>query len=358
MNIIFIGQRGIPAQLGHDTEKRVENLARLLAQQGHKVTITCENSYSATRLRRFGTMELLYRGSFARLRNLMLIWRRQPNVVHIQGWKTALFVRLAAILSPQTTYIWTVSELPAHTLRTKLAIRNAKRLFDAITTPSRQLQYQLLLRHDLRTSYIPDGYSTPVLKDIPAKQWGLRAGQYCVTMATSLAELRWVVRAYSQLKTRKKLVTLLPESPELRRLQKRHTFLVSVMPLGERAQFSLLRQASAVIFDAASPAEEILQTMDAKRPVIAVRHEEVMGTTGSIVKQGDVKGLAEALKAAMSSKKMSASGTKARQRARRHFQWTRIVDEYIALYHYPFVRRVPLDSVLPKNVSQTRAIAH
>jgi glycosyltransferase involved in cell wall biosynthesis len=368
MHIMFMGQRGIPAQSYTDsTEKRVEALASLLSQDGHTATVTCSKPYYKSKIRRFGNMRLVYPFTFNPEKpggllhifsSLFILWRTQPDVAHIHGWKTAVFVRFAALLSPETTFIWTISYIPASKRRlTSFIAWQAKGAFDAISTPYRQLQYQLLVQYNLRCQYIPDGYVQPRIADTPAKHWDLRKGQYCATTATGREDIRWIAKAYSNLTTRKKLVVLTEPRDNITRLQKQFPFLIVLPVQHGRAYASLIRQAAVVIAtNPAGSAEHLLHAMDAGRAIIATSHpfnEELLGTNAQIVKQGDTDGLLSALRAVVPSPKIQNSwGSAAQKRAQNHFHWHRIVEEYKTLYHYPVVRRVPLDSVRPVPAAQ------
>ncbi|MGH7928396.1 MAG: glycosyltransferase family 4 protein, partial [Candidatus Binatia bacterium] len=218
MNIFFFGQNGIFGQaLVHQNARRVWALAQLLAERGNQVTIFTAKVHNPGKLAGIGHIRLVALPSFNPekpggwlylLLGLRHIWHEQPEVVHIHGWKAAFLVRLAALLSPETAYVWTISALPQKPkwILKILYFLFCHGVFDAISTPSRQLQYRLLTEYKTRVAYIPDGYREPVLSNIPSKRWGRRHGQYCLAVVSSSQESKWIIEAYKQSKTRKKLL--------------------------------------------------------------------------------------------------------------------------------------------------------
>ncbi len=379
MNIFFLGIQSIyTSHYASADSRRIEALAHLLAEQGHHVHIFTAMKAA---VRTIGRIIIHYRPSFNPqspggflpiLLSLLSLWRHQPHVVHIHGWRAALLVRIAALFSPHSTYIWTISALPSQSRPlAKFIAWQARSVADAVTTPSRQLQYQLLTDFNLPTSYIPDGYTPEELPVIPAKQWKLRKEQYCVALTNSLEEIRWIVQSYRKVKTRKKLVFVHPwPTEQMYRLVKRHAFAeIFELPAG-RATSSLISQSAAVI--AGAPAfgnNLLLQAMEHGLPIITTTdplNEETVGTTAQIIKMNDVQGLEKALRSVISKttnqvpwgqkvkrsmgalKPRTPRGAGARKRARTHFTWSRIAEEYGVLYRYPVVRKVFIDSIIPK----------
>ncbi|MBI3256083.1 MAG: glycosyltransferase [Candidatus Andersenbacteria bacterium] len=84
-------------------------------------------------------------------------------------------------------------------------------------------------------------------------------------------------------------------------------------------------------------------------PVVAVNHslnQEILGTTGLFVQKDNAEALAEALSSVLFyPREQKKWGSKTRKRVRAHFTWQRVLEEYLTVYHYPFVRRVPVDSI-------------
>ncbi len=330
MKIIFIGQRGIPATGGlqHERENRVEAIAIKLAKIGHKVTVKADKSFISSSVKNWHGVEIV------RKNVLWLAWKQQPDVIHVHGWKLAGFAWLLALLSPQSTLIWTVDELPERThLILSLISWQAKRVFDVITTPTRTMQYRLLTQLNLSVAYIPDGYGVPSIPDISLNNWRIRRNQYVVAYAAKGDQLA-VKRAYKVLRTRQRLLFVSPETTL-------------------RVATTLLRNAGVVIFASPTPVGALLQAMDAGRAIIATTnsvHEETLGTAAKFITSGSTEQLAKLLKKLVVSKQDQLRlGVQAALRAQSHFGWYKIILEYLAAYYSTVLVPVSVDSIILKN---------
>ena len=186
MKILFVGQRGVPASTTEKSspERRVQALAQVLVGDGHDVAVTCAQPFVPRNISRFNGVELVHLFSLDPTKaggwihtflELVIIWWRQSEVVHVHGWKLAALCRVTAFLAPGSTFVWTVDVVPSWPLWVVRPIaRGAAKVFDAVTVPTRALQY--MLARDLRvtTDYVPDGYASTALPNIPLKHFGLR----------------------------------------------------------------------------------------------------------------------------------------------------------------------------------------
>jgi len=373
MKILFVGQRGVPALIEKARpERRVQALAQALAEDGHDVAVSCGQPFVSQNISRFNGVELVHLFSLDPAKaggwvhaflELVIIWWRQSDVVHVHGWKLAALCRVAAFLTPRSTFVWTVDAIPSWPLWiVRPIVRGAAKVFDAVTVPTRALQY--VLARDLRvtTNYVPDGYTSAALPNIPLKHFGLRHGQqYVLTLAGTPQATRAVARACAQAGLRRKLVVLKEQRGVWTRLAKRFPFLHFAGEQSGRALATLLAQASVVVVaDNDAPHDAILQTMDYGRAVVATTPspaEEVLGGAALFVKADDATGLTAVLKSvAGSCRRQAAWGAKAQRRARAHFTWPRIVPEYVALYHYPQVKPVTLDSARQTFLTELPAV--
>lgn len=373
MKILFVGQRGVPALIEKARpERRVQALAQALAEGGHDVAVTCARPFVSRNISRFNGVELVHLfslppalvGRWVRtFLELVIIWWRQSDVVHVHGWKLAALCRVAAFLAPRSTFVWTVDAIPSWPLWiVRLIARSAAKVFEAVTVPTRALQY--VLARDLRvaTDYVPDGYASAALPNIPLKHFGLRHGQqYVLTLAGMPQAARAVARAYAQAGLRRKLVVLKEREDVWARLAKRFPFLHFAGEQSGRALATLLAQAAVVIVnDDDAPHDAILQAMGYGRAVVATTPspaEEVLGGAALFVKADDTAGLTTVLKSVVGSyQRQAAWGAKAQRRARAHFTWSRIVPEYVALYHYPRVKSVALDSARQTFLTELPAV--
>ncbi|MEX1997674.1 MAG: glycosyltransferase family 4 protein [Candidatus Andersenbacteria bacterium] len=365
MKVIFIGQLGVRVgSPGQKTprEERIINLGRALAQRGHRVTVVTTKPYSNPTLRNYYGITFVPKASFDReypggwlyvILSLLTLWRQQPDVAHLHGWRTASLAWLAALLSPETTFIWTVDALPQHfPLAARLVARQAGRVCDVMTTPTRTLQYLLLQHYNLRAAYIPDGYTRQLLKDIPLASLGLglRKEQYCLLLASEVTTIRAALRAYATTKSRKKLVIVAEPTAAWERLINRKSFVHFIGKKYGRQLRTLVRQAACVIATEDTPnLEVLLQAMDSGRSIIAANislYQELLGVTAQFYRSKRRNELSGLLQATIKRRSFQrAWGATARQRARHHFTWERVLPEYLAAYRYREVVVVPLDSV-------------
>lgn len=341
MTILFIGQRGIPILNTKDAfrEQRVEALAQQLGQAGHIVTVTCARPFITTTIKRLGNVTLQHHfslnpekpgGWIYLLLTLYSVWKQQPDVVHMHGWKAAALVRVAAILSPLTTFVWTVENIPSRRPRSvRFILWQAKGVCDVITTPYRDVQYRLWREYGMHVEHVPDGYAPSSVPAIHPKRFGLKAYEYAVALVHTAKQARWVAKASTRAKLTKPLVTIEPGSH------------------GQRALASLIMQARVVILAGDAAPTGFLYAMASGRPIIATaqpRNIELGGVTAHYIQPGDSRSLVHLLKGYRRAG--SSLNVAAQRRAANHFTWKRIAAEYLSLYRSVVVRSIPMDSAI------------
>ncbi len=359
MKILFIGQKGVPAHTYNDSdEKRVEILAGLLAAAGHEVAVTCSASYAKSRFRTFAGAKLIYpyvrneSGWLQALTGIVSLWRLRPDVIHVHSWPVALLIWLAPFL-PKATYLWTISSLPRKSSKSvRYLARRAAHAFDVITTPSRYVQYGLFHTYGLIARYLPDGYLTSNLAPIPAAHWNLRKGQYVVAFASDNQEAKHLIELHTSSQTKKKMVLVGAGPSGKYKPSNRNVKIIT--DNGERALISLIQHSSAVIVGrSAKHRAFLLCAMAAGKPILAVNaplHTEALGAAGILVSalQGeDARAYLQLLTTHNHTQKQLAAA--AQKRARKHFQWKRLLKEYEQLYHYPQALRIPIDSAISRS---------
>jgi glycosyltransferase involved in cell wall biosynthesis len=343
MHIAFIGQLGLPKLLERgfaSSETRVAALSRLLAAKGHVVTVLGTKPYLSQGgndhgvvLRRYPSLNPEKPGGWLYMVcSLWFVGRTQPDVIHAHGWHAGALLPLIERIAPESTIVWTLTSLPRNYFRiAKLITRAAVWIGAEITVPTRWLQYLLLQEFGVRAAYIPDGYTPEILPPVSLSAFKLRRGQYVLALTDTPAATRSVKRAYTKAKLRKKLV--FAENYRGRVLR------------------TLIRHAHTVIAAGEPTAlDALLQAMDSGKAIVATTaalHQETLGVTAQFYKPGDHTGFAQAF-----DQTSPALGKAAALRAKHHFPWTRILPEYLTLYH-ALRRPVLLDSAHP--VTFTRA---
>lgn len=320
MHIYFIGSSAI----------RTEALASEAVKNGHTVTVASEK---------------LHRIIFSCIAALSI----RPDTIHVHGWKAASMLRLVLSFLPNTVALWTIPSLPsipntAGQLIFQRILMYIAGGFDSICTSSRTVQYLLLATYSLKSEYIPDGYNTPVLPDIRPAVFALRKEQYGVAFAQNIAQIKQISAVYKALKSTKKLVIFSKE---------KHAGLIQLdLPLTSRGAQSLVRQAAFIVSSHPAYSLLLLQAMDAGRTIIATTdslHEELLGTTAQYYAENDSTQLQKLLKEAI---KTRTTNTSAQLRAKNHFSWEKIGQEYMKAYRHSKAVLVPFDSIIPKNSFQ------
>lgn len=348
MKIIFSGHNNI-SLLKHNAslsrEQRVLRLSQYLCDSGYEVEIITKSSSS---IQRFKNIEIRKKTI---IRLLWALWEQQPDVLHMHGWKHVALAWLMALLSPMTTYIWTVDTVPKKwKLLAKLISWQAQIVCDAITTPSRYIQYQIRYRFGLEATYIPDTLSPQTAPEINLKHFGVRKGQYVVSVASNTEEIAWLAESYASSRTKKPLLVLVPGIEGEQKSSRRYPYM-RVMPLpGERALASLAHHAAVVLaISYKTPLALLLEAMQAERAIIAITHpffEETLGVTAQYIKPGDTLAFKEALNSVAPSRVSQLIwGRQAKKRVR-HFYAERVLPEYVKLYKKRDAVTIPFDSVI------------
>lgn len=350
MTILHIGQLGIsiwPHTAPSARERRVEMIARESSRRGHKVTILGTVPYVATRLGHTFGITLISRPSLNPQQpggwlyvftSFWTLWRQQPHVVHLHGWRAGALAWLAALLSPESVVVWSIDTVsPRKSFWQRLVAKQAHAVCDHLTVPSRTIQYFLYHFYRVRSRYIPDGYLPATLSPLPLKRFGVRAEQYYVLLGSSAAALQRVVKLYGKMKSRKKLVVAQSTDTSLvRHLRRESRTLVTEHLTGRRLDALLRGTAGVIVADATVAPETLLTAMAYGRMVIAPHdplYQETLGVTGKYYRMNRLQELSELWQA--SAKKNSprhALGRLARARAIHHFTWERVTSEYLTTY--------------------------
>lgn len=220
MNILFIGQKCIPALRGGGVETYVSSLARRLAAAGHKVTVYCRKKYTSSAKERWHGVErrflpTIYRknleaGAHSFLCTLDLVFR-QADVVFYQGIGPALFVPLARILKPSTKILfvfhcrdyehakWAGPAKAALNLGEWCGVRFA----DETIVLSRQMKSYVQNRWRKKAVFIPQAIEAPKapLSSDVLKRWRLPPKKYILSVARFVAhkEIHTLIAGYQDL---------------------------------------------------------------------------------------------------------------------------------------------------------------
>jgi len=351
MHIYFIGQKGISGiSAEHSPELRTEALAREAAQNGHNVTVAVTSAYPNTGAEQvlgiksvhFPSLNPTIAGGYVYsfLSCLGAIWI-QADVIHVQGWRAGIFMRFILPFLRNTSSVWTISSMAeSNPPLFRKVLPWIMKGFDTVCSSSRTIQYRLLAGYGIKTTYIPDGYSISPLPEVTPASVGLKRDQYSILLAENPITIRQIVRAYAASKSKKKLVVFGKGRTSS------HITYINIAPMS-RTTLSLIRQASLVIVADSRFSTLLLQAMDAGRKIIATTdslHEEILGVSGKYYAQKDIKQLPQLIKETLRKNTLPGIST----RAKNHFSWEKIGQEYDRAYKHSKAIVVPFDSIIPR----------
>lgn len=202
MNIVMIGQKGLPAQFG-GVETHVEALATRLARFGHSVTVysriwytpkgtSVVNGARVVRLPSIHTKnaDTISHTIAAAIHASLLV---RPDVYHFHGVGPALMAWIPRVFSPRATIIVTFHSVDRNhekwgrfaRLMLRLGERAAVTFADETITSSRALTKYAEKEFGHKTTYIPNGI-TPVRTSVDPlllSPFGLQPFEYVAMIA-------------------------------------------------------------------------------------------------------------------------------------------------------------------------------
>lgn len=226
MKIAFIGQKGIPAKNG-GVERHLENLAINLAKMGHEVFVYARSSYNQEKLKEYQGVKIITVPAIAS-KNLDAITatflavldtpRRHFDIIHFQSIGPASLLRLARILNPKKSLVFTFHCQDYYQKKwgafgkyyLSLGERIGNRHADRTIAVSKELAEYADQNYHNSAIYIPSGIKIneiAVASEIK-KLWGLEKNSYILAVSRLIRHkgLHYLIKAYQDIKTNKKLV--------------------------------------------------------------------------------------------------------------------------------------------------------
>ncbi len=362
MRLIFIGQKGIPAKNG-GVEKYVESLAINLARNGQDVFAYAHKDYSAGQKECQGakiiSLPNLKGKNFEAITHTFLacldLLRRRVDVIHFQSIGPASLMWLAKILKPRTPIVFTFHcQDYYHQKWGRFARWYLKfgewvgcSLADRIIVISKELQEYVKKTYGREAIYIPNG--AIVSSKVPAssiKRWGLDDGNYLVSVSRLVRHkgIHYLIEAYKQLKTDKKLVIVGDGSytddyvRELHALAAGNDNIIFTGNQSGRDLFELYSNAYAFIQPSESEGLSIalLEAMSYGLPCLAsdiAANKEALGEAGFTFKDKDISDLSARLSWLLANPQEAAQkGQEAALRIKQEFSWPDISRKVLAVY--------------------------
>lgn len=363
MKVYFIGQKGMPAKSG-GVERHVEELATRLVKVGHEVYVYTRPSYTDHKSKEYKGVRLISLPSIATkhldaITHTFLacldISRRDADIIHFHSIGPSSLIWLVKLLKPGVPVISTF-----HTrcyfhkkwgiiarLYLKLGELIACLFADKTISVSCSLKEYAKKRYGAETEYIPNGVS--LSKGIAAKEiikWGLKEGNYILAVSRLVRHkgLGYLIKAYKQIKTGKKLVIVGGGSftdgyvKELKELAVGNKNIIFTGAQHGRALAELF--SNAYLFVQPSESEglsiALLEAMSYKRPTLVSNipeNLEAIGNAGFNFKNKSFVSLRNRLNYVLKNKRLAKEkALVGYERVKEFYNWNNIIREIVKVY--------------------------
>ncbi|MBU0722334.1 glycosyltransferase family 4 protein [Patescibacteria group bacterium] len=225
MKIYLIGQKGIPAKFG-GVEKHVEELSTRLVKAGHEVFVYTRPNYTDKNLKKYQGVNLISLSTIPTkhldaithtFRACLDLIKRDVDIIHFHSIGPSFLIWLVKLLNPGIPVVFTFhTKCYEHKkwgllakMYLKLSEATACHLADRIIVVSPSLADYALAKYKMNATYIPNGVSLPkIVKADKIKKWGLKKDDYILTVTRLVGHkgVQYLIEAYNNLKTKKKLV--------------------------------------------------------------------------------------------------------------------------------------------------------
>jgi len=359
MKVAFIGQKGIPAVNG-GVERHVEFLAKELTVLGHEVIVYNRKNYTPTVLKEYAGIKLIYK-SFIDKKNLANITHtflstldvlfRRVDIIHYHGVGPSLLLWIPKIFAPKAKLVATLHSFDYDNEKwgkfAKLMLHLGEYLMFALAdeviviTPATQRYAQNKYKRE--SVLIPNGADmTPVSSDNVLKYWNLEKDSYIFSASRliKLKGLQYLIEAYKDLKTDKKLVIAGDGEYEsgLRALADTNKNIIFVGNQSGDALRQLYTYAH--LFVQASEMEglslSLLEAMGHQTACLAsdiIGNQEALADTGFYFQSRNVADLKSKLDYILNHpEEVQLMATAAYERARREYDWHQIAVDTAKTY--------------------------
>lgn len=357
MKIAFIGQKGVPTKNG-GIEKYTENLALNLVARGHEVFVYARGNYSEG-IKEYKGIKVISVPSF-KSKNLDAITGtffaclnvafKKVDIINFQAVGPASLIWLIKILKPRTPVIFTFHCQDYYHQKwggfarwyLKFGEKTGCRLADKVIVTSQVLASYVQETYNFNPLYIPYGAETPeklAVKDI--RRWGLEEKNYILSVGRLVGHkgVHYLIEAYKQIKTDKKLVIVGASSYTDQYVQKLHE-----LAAGDERIIFTDNQAGLVLNELFSNAYLFVQPSEYEGLSVALleamgwslsclvsdipQNKEGIGETGTTFKNNDVNDLKIKLENLLNNPAANEHfGQLARNRIKEEYNWPKITSK-------------------------------
>ncbi len=363
MKIVFIGQKGIPAHNG-GVEKYVENLSANLVQQGHEVLVYARQQYNAG-IKEYKGVRIISLPSlpgknFEAISHTLFacfdLWFRKVDVINFESIGPSSLVWLVRLLKPRTPIVFTFHCQDYYHQKwgrfakwyLHFGEKTGCKLAHRTITVSKGLNKYAREKYNIDPVYIPNGVSAPEIVSVSQiRRWGLEKDSYIVAISRLIRHkgLHYLIEAYKQLKTDKKLVIVGEGSytndyvQELYKLAEGNDNIIFTGNQSGRILGELFSNAYTFVQPSESEGLSIslLEAMSYHKACLVSdidANTEALGDTGLVFQNKNIKDLADKLDYLLKNPaEVVQMGQRASTRVHKEYNWKDIAQNVIEVYN-------------------------
>ncbi|MBU1291870.1 glycosyltransferase family 4 protein [Patescibacteria group bacterium] len=365
MKIVMIGQKGIPTLFG-GIERHVEEVSyRLAEKKNYQVFVYTRGYYTPKNKKKYRKINLIHLPTF-RTKHLdtishvffatwHAIFKIKPDVIHYHCVGPALCLWIPKLLNPRIKIVFTFHCRDYFhkkwngfaRLSLKLGEIIGCYLADEIIAVSLEIQEYIKDNYKKEVIYIPHGVNQEI--SIPAKlikKWDLEKDNYILVVSRLIAHkgLHYLINAYQEIKTDKKLVIVGPSfytQDYENKLKKLAQDNPNIIFLG--AQYGqILKELFSNAYIFIHPSEQeglpltVLEAASFGRSLLLSdikAHQEIFEDLPFFFRNKNVKNLKENLESLLRNPHLIRQrARKIKSYSRSHYNWDKVVESTILKY--------------------------
>lgn len=365
MKIAMIGQKGIPTLFG-GIERHVEELSCHLASQTDcRVFVYARSYYTPRRLKRYKKVRIIHlpslrtkhldAASHTFLASWHALFKLKADLIHYHGVGPALFVWLPKLLRPRTKVVFTFHCRDYfHKKWGKLAQLSLKlgesigcRLADQIIVVSEELKDYVQKKYGQEAHFIPHGIrrenNQPAKK---IKRWGLKKNNYLLIVSRLIPHkgIHYLIKAYQQIQTDKKLVIVGPSFYTAAYEKKIKAMIKNnqkILCLGSQ-QGQTLKELYSNAYCFINPSEQeglplaVLEAASFGRILLLSDidiHKNMLANWPFFFRNKSIKSLKNNLEFILENRKsIQSRGSRIKRYSRQKYDWSKVVEKTVLIY--------------------------
>jgi len=366
----MIGQKGIPTLYG-GIERHVEGISSHLANKRdangflYQVFVYARDYYTPKRVERYKKINIIHLPSVKTkhldaishsfLASWHAIFKLKADVIHYHGIGPAACIIIPKIFSPKTKIIFTFHCRDYfHQKWGKFAQQSLKigeivgcYLADEVIVVSEELKRYVKKNYHRSSTFIPHGIDYE--NNLPAKKikkWGLKGNNYILTVSRLIPHkgIHYLIKAYQEIKTDKKLVIVGPSfftsdyEIKLKKISQENS---NIIFLGAQ-HGKILKELYSNAYFFINPSEQeglpftVLETGSFGRPILLSNiniHKKMFGSLPFFFKNKNIKDLKEKLEFLLENPQLiSQQGRRIKNYTREKYNWDNVVEKIILEY--------------------------